>query len=124
MKSVPVIGKYFDDYVCTGFMEEETMHRQPDTTNCPNCGAAVDLTKNECPYCGTPYFDISYMPIRRPFILKINMGTEENPRIMLMKVKVFAIDEYPEAPQLCVFGEQESISCKERRQFAIKFMEV
>jgi hypothetical protein len=24
-------------------------------TNCPNCGAPVDLTAKSCPYCGTPY---------------------------------------------------------------------
>ena len=24
-------------------------------TNCPNCGAPVDLKENKCPYCGTPY---------------------------------------------------------------------
>ena len=100
------------------------MHRQPDKTNCPNCGAIVDLTKNECPYCGTPYFDISYMPLNRPFILKINMGTEENPRILLMKVKVYAVDEHIEPPHLWAFGEGERISVRETpRQLIIKFME-
>lgn len=24
-------------------------------TNCPNCGAPVELTEKSCPYCGTPY---------------------------------------------------------------------
>lgn len=24
-------------------------------TNCPNCGAVVDMTAKECAYCGTPY---------------------------------------------------------------------
>ena len=24
-------------------------------TNCPNCGAVVDLALDACPYCGTPY---------------------------------------------------------------------
>ena len=24
-------------------------------TNCPNCGAPVDLKESKCPYCGTPY---------------------------------------------------------------------
>lgn len=23
--------------------------------NCPNCGAPIDLTKDKCPYCETPY---------------------------------------------------------------------
>lgn len=101
------------------------MHRQPDTTNCPNCGAAVDLRKNECPYCGTPYFDMSYMPLHRPFILKINMGTEENPRIMLMRVAVYAVNEYAEPPRLSAFGKGERINSREDpRQLVIKFMEV
>lgn len=26
-----------------------------DITNCPNCGAPVDLTVDSCPYCDTPY---------------------------------------------------------------------
>lgn len=25
------------------------------TTNCPNCGAPVDLAETCCPYCDTPY---------------------------------------------------------------------
>lgn len=105
----------------------KAMHRQPDTTNCPNCGAAVDLTKNECPYCGTPYFDISYMPLHRPFILKINMGTEENPRIMLMRVTVFDIIEHPLAPTVCDFlyaDNRKRIFTAEPRRFSINFMEV
>jgi predicted amidophosphoribosyltransferase len=24
-------------------------------TNCPNCGAPVDLAEKSCPYCETPY---------------------------------------------------------------------
>lgn len=24
-------------------------------TNCPNCGALIDLTSSKCPYCDTPY---------------------------------------------------------------------
>lgn len=24
-------------------------------TNCPNCGAVIDLEKSKCSYCGTPY---------------------------------------------------------------------
>ena len=24
-------------------------------TNCPNCGAVIDLTYDKCAYCGTPY---------------------------------------------------------------------
>lgn len=24
-------------------------------TNCVNCGAAIEMDKDKCPYCGTPY---------------------------------------------------------------------
>ena len=24
---------------------------------CPNCGAPIDLTKDKCPYCETPYHE-------------------------------------------------------------------
>ena len=24
-------------------------------TNCPNCGAPIDLSRRSCEYCGTPY---------------------------------------------------------------------
>lgn len=55
-------------------------------TNCPNCGAAVDISEIKCPYCGTPYFNMSQIPFQKPFVLKINVGTEENPIIILQKV--------------------------------------
>ena len=25
-------------------------------TNCPNCGAPIDLSRRSCEYCGTPYY--------------------------------------------------------------------
>lgn len=25
------------------------------TTNCPNCGAPIDRSRDSCEYCGTPY---------------------------------------------------------------------
>lgn len=25
------------------------------TTNCPNCGAPIDISRSSCEYCGTPY---------------------------------------------------------------------
>lgn len=28
-------------------------------TNCPNCGAVVNLKSNKCEYCGTPYEDVT-----------------------------------------------------------------
>lgn len=34
-----------------------------DCTNCPNCGAPVDLTRDACPYCDTPYPRIRKPPV-------------------------------------------------------------
>lgn len=27
----------------------------PAMTNCPNCGAPIDISRSSCEYCGTPY---------------------------------------------------------------------
>ncbi len=43
-----------------------------ENTNCPNCGAPLEIENNKCSYCGTPYFDMSTVEIGgRPIILKI-----------------------------------------------------
>lgn len=56
--------------------------------NCPNCGAVVDLENNKCSYCGTPYYDLSVIPIGsgKPFYLTLNIGTDENPQLFTTKV--------------------------------------
>ena len=28
-------------------------------TNCVNCGAAIDVDADKCPFCGTSYFDLT-----------------------------------------------------------------
>lgn len=30
-------------------------NNKPKTTNCPNCGAPVDIHAEKCAYCDTPY---------------------------------------------------------------------
>lgn len=42
-------------------------------TNCPNCGAPYDLELIKCPYCGTSYFDLSFIDFdtTEPFYIKI-----------------------------------------------------
>ena len=54
--------------------------------NCPNCGAVIDIDKDKCAYCGTSYYDLSCIPFNEPFYLRLNIGTKENPRIILQKV--------------------------------------
>lgn len=43
------------------------------TRNCPNCAAPYNVNFYKCPYCSTPYFDISNLDIQdgNPFYLKI-----------------------------------------------------
>ena len=54
--------------------------------NCPNCGAVVDFKENKCAYCGTSYYDLSFIPVNKPFWLKLNVGTEEQPQIIEQRV--------------------------------------
>ena len=54
--------------------------------NCPNCGAPLEVGRDNCSYCGTYYFDISYIPINEPFFLSLNVGTREHPMIVCQKV--------------------------------------
>lgn len=53
-----------------------------DKHNCPNCGAAVVFEDNKCPYCGTPYYDLSCMPADRPFFMRIDMSPFGNGSIL------------------------------------------
>lgn len=61
-------------------------------TNCINCGAPISVKDIECSYCKTPYLDISYIPLNKPFTLKINLGTDENPNIVVQKVMLTSLD--------------------------------
>ena len=54
--------------------------------NCPNCGAPLEIGRDNCAYCGTYYFDISCIPIHEPFFLRLNVGTREHPMIICQKV--------------------------------------
>lgn len=40
-----------------------------DQLNCPNCGAPI--TSEQCPYCGTLFYDFSAIEIGKPCFLKI-----------------------------------------------------
>ena len=56
------------------------------TRNCPNCGAVIDVDNNKCAYCGTSYYDLSVIPFNEPFFLRLNIGTQDKPYIILQKV--------------------------------------
>ncbi len=51
-------------------------------TNCPNCGAPYDVELNKCPYCGTNYFDLSFIDFDtvEPFYIKIKKTLKDKNR--------------------------------------------
>lgn len=61
-------------------------------TNCPNCGAPYDINLNKCPYCGTNYFDLSFIDFdtKEPFYIKIKRTFKnqngEYPGILTIRV--------------------------------------
>lgn len=42
-------------------------------TNCPNCGAPLDLDRVKCPYCGTRYYDMAIAD-GEPFYLRYKIN--------------------------------------------------
>lgn len=52
--------------------------RKRSETNCPNCGAPIEIYASKCPYCGTSYFDFSNIDVNdpRPIFLRIKMSDE------------------------------------------------
>lgn len=61
-------------------------------TNCPNCSAPYEADLNKCPYCGTNYFDLSFIDFstKEPFYIKIKntfkQSNKECPGIVTMRV--------------------------------------
>lgn len=56
-------------------------------TNCPNCGAAKDITQTVCPFCGTPMFDLTDIDLSdfsKPCIVRFKF----NENIFSMKAYV------------------------------------
>lgn len=53
-------------------------------TNCPNCGAPYDSCLTKCPYCGTNYFDLSFinMDAVSPFYIKFNKSIIHNNHVV------------------------------------------
>ena len=53
-------------------------------TNCPNCGAPYDSCLTKCPYCGTNYFDLSFinMDAVSPFYIKLNKSIIYNNHVV------------------------------------------
>lgn len=47
--------------------------------NCPNCGGPI--TQEQCPYCGTMFYDFSAIEIGKPCYIKI----KHNSQLILVK---------------------------------------
>lgn len=45
-------------------------------TNCINCGGAIDVDEDKCPYCGTSYYDLTAIDFNssEPVALKLKTG--------------------------------------------------
>lgn len=76
-----------------------------NSRNCPNCGAPYQIDLNQCPYCGTSYFDMSAINFTEgePFYLKFkfDMGGREcyvtqlvRPRVESMEFSTETEDAY------------------------------
>ena len=54
-------------------------------TNCPNCGAPLEIGEVKCPYCGTTYYDLSAIDFdsNEPIFLTIKI----NNMLVTQKVK-------------------------------------
>lgn len=94
----------------------------PKGKNCSNCGAVYEIDKNKCPYCGTSYFDMSFVDFTNgtPFYVKVK--TEMNgyemyitqlvrPSLVSMTFERDTVDtvgRYGE--KLCSFVESNTLS--------------
>lgn len=76
-----------------------------NSRNCPNCGAPYQIDLNQCPYCGTSYFDMSAIDFTNgePFYLKfkVNMGDHECYVTQLVRPRVSSIEFSSEIEDVC-----------------------
>lgn len=81
------------------------MKNRMKNRNCPNCGAPIDIEQHKCAYCGTSYYDLSYLPFNEPFFLKLNVGAADNPRIITTKAIMTNVDltqSIDQAPEIAL----------------------
>lgn len=89
-------------------------------TNCKNCGAPLEAGRNKCAYCGTSYYDLSCIPIGKPFYLTVNVGSDEKPQLITARVfaknidvrtepNILAISDLKDGTQTSIFSLDRSI---------------
>lgn len=93
-------------------------------TNCPNCGSVIDIAANKCAYCGTPYYDLSCIPLHKPFFLRLNVGTDEKPQIILQKVYTSDVTmTFSDDPVICRDGSKNiHISRRRNTEYELTFI--
>ena len=70
-------------------------------TNCPNCGAAKDITQTVCPFCGTPMFDLTDIDLSdfgKPCIVRFKF--KENIFSMKAYVNCASFEVYPDSCEM------------------------
>lgn len=79
-------------------------------TNCPNCGAPYDVELSKCPYCGTNYFDLSFINFdaTEPFYIKVKRTfkdkNKEYPGILTIRVLPEIMETHIEQEQCYATG--------------------
>ena len=58
--------------------------------NCPNCGAPYDLWRVCCPYCNTPYLDLTFFDLdsKDPIFLRFKAKFNGTSVVITQKVKI------------------------------------
>ena len=58
--------------------------------NCPNCGAPYDLWRVCCPYCNTPYLDLTFFDLDSadPIFLRFKAKLNGTSVVITQKVKI------------------------------------
>lgn len=87
-----------------------------NSRNCPNCGAPYQIDLNQCPYCGTSYFDMSAIDFTNgePFYLKFKMdfNGQECYVTQLVKPHVVSMEAHTETVDMTdCFGSTISSVC-------------
>ena len=80
-------------------------------TNCVNCGAAIDLESNRCPFCGTAYLNVgeNILQFGKPFVVRVMLPGIDEP----MQMTAYAHDvKFIQSPGTTLRDENGRITRK------------
>ena len=65
-------------------------------TNCVNCGAAIDIDEQKCPFCGTSYFDLTDIDFtaRDPVALRMKVPCTNGAKAMITMLAMPKFGEF------------------------------